>query len=52
MGKLKLQFGGIDLIYMKDTYYFIEVNPTGEWGWLLNSAGMRIDIAIVDCMED
>lgn len=31
---LGLTFGAIDLIQDCDRFYFIEVNPTGEWGWL------------------
>jgi glutathione synthase/RimK-type ligase-like ATP-grasp enzyme len=50
MKKLKLSFGGIDLALVGDTYYFIEVNPTGEWGWLTSSAGLSIDKAIVDAL--
>lgn len=45
---LKLEFGGIDLAFADDKYYFIEVNPTGEWGWL-NSC-FPIDKAIVDLL--
>jgi len=33
---LNLSFGAIDLIEKDNMYYFIEVNPTGEWGWLSN----------------
>lgn len=29
-----LKFGAIDLIESNESYYFIEINPTGEWGWL------------------
>ena len=50
MQYLDLSFGGIDLALVGDTYYFIEVNPTGEWGWLTSSAGIPVDKAIVDCM--
>lgn len=50
MKKLNLQFGGMDLILSDDKYYFIEVNPTGEWGWLKYSTKMNIDLAIVDCL--
>lgn len=46
MRKLKLNFGGIDLAYTKEEYYFIEVNPTGEWGWLEVKTGMEISRAI------
>ncbi len=31
---LGLNFAAIDLIVNPDGIYFIEVNPTGEWGWL------------------
>lgn len=50
MHTLHLSFGGIDLAKVNDTYYFIEVNPTGEWGWLTSNAKLSIDKAIVDCM--
>lgn len=50
MQNLDLSFGGIDLALVGDTYYFIEVNPTGEWGWLVSSAGLSIDKAIVDSL--
>lgn len=31
---LGLSYAAIDLIETPDRTYFIEVNPTGEWGWL------------------
>lgn len=43
---LKLEFGGVDLAFADGKYYFIEVNPTGEWGWLNSS--LPIDNAIVE----
>ena len=46
---LKLNFGAIDLIECNDDYYFIEINPTGEWGWLV-SEERRFDISIVDML--
>lgn len=49
--ELGLQFGGIDLIDSDGKYFFIEVNPTGEWGWLVNSADLPIDKAICDFLE-
>lgn len=48
MKSLGLVFGGMDLALVDDKYYFIEVNPTGEWGWLVSSAKLPIDKAIVD----
>lgn len=51
MCNLGLSFGGVDLIERNGDYYFIEVNPTGEWGWLVRTAGFKIHEAIVDCLE-
>jgi glutathione synthase/RimK-type ligase-like ATP-grasp enzyme len=31
---LGLQYGAIDLVRKGDQYYFLEINPTGEWAWL------------------
>jgi glutathione synthase/RimK-type ligase-like ATP-grasp enzyme len=50
MKSLNLKFGGIDLALCNDNYYFIEVNPTGEWGWLETVAGLNISDAICDAM--
>ena len=50
MNKLGLVFGGIDLIFSDNEYYFIEVNPTGEWGWLTYTADLPINDAIVNSL--
>lgn len=47
---LGLEFGGIDFALVDGTYYFIEVNPTGEWGWLISTSHLPIDKAIVNCL--
>jgi hypothetical protein len=44
---LNLKFGAIDLILHKDVYYFIEINPTGEWSWLQQNTGYKFDELIV-----
>ena len=46
--KLGLSFGAVDLIYNNGDFYFIEVNPTGEWAWLVDSANQKIYEAICD----
>ena len=46
MKKLELNFGGIDLAIVAGEYYFIEVNPTGEWGWLEVKTGVNISKTI------
>ena len=50
--QLNLTFGGIDLIHCNDKYYFIEINPTGEWSWLQQNTGVRIDELIVDYLTN
>jgi glutathione synthase/RimK-type ligase-like ATP-grasp enzyme len=47
---LGLCFGGIDLVLHDGEYYFLEVNPTGEWAWLVDAAGLPIDEAIADAL--
>jgi len=48
MQKFELTFGGIDLIESCGKFYFIEVNPTGEWGWLVAAAKQNIYEGICD----
>lgn len=47
---LKLNFGAIDLILHKDEFYFIEINPTGEWSWLQHATGFKFDNLIVNSL--
>lgn len=51
MEEFNLKFGGVDLILADGNYYFIEVNPTGEWAWLVNTTGLPIATAIVNLLE-
>ncbi len=50
ISKLNLNFGAIDLLLSNGEYTFIEVNPTGEWGWLVNPQ-RRFDTDIADWLE-
>lgn len=43
--ELGLTFAAIDLLETPDGIFFIEVNPTGEWGWISN-LGRPIDATI------
>ena len=47
MKSLRLNFGAIDLIKQDNKYFFIEINPTGEWGWLVDER-RRIDKVIAN----
>jgi glutathione synthase/RimK-type ligase-like ATP-grasp enzyme len=43
MKKLNLQFGAIDMILTpKGEYVFLEINPSGQWGWIEALTGMPI----------
>ena len=39
---LGLNFGAIDLIEFDNEYYFLEINPTGEWAWLEENTSFPI----------
>ena len=43
---LHLTFSAIDLALCDGHYYFLEINPTGEWAWLVDGAHLPIDEAI------
>lgn len=49
---LKLNFGAIDLILFNEEYYFIEINPTGEWSWLQQNTGFKFDELIVNSLKN
>ncbi|WP_071458443.1 hypothetical protein [Bacillus massilinigeriensis] len=41
--QLGLKFGAIDLLKTdKNDYIFLEINPTGEWAWLVHTTGQPI----------
>jgi glutathione synthase/RimK-type ligase-like ATP-grasp enzyme len=47
-----LNFGAIDLIFHNNEYYFIEINPTGEWSWLQKITGYKFDELIVKSLKN
>lgn len=48
VSSLGLSFGAIDLIDHDNEYHFVEINPTGEWAWLMEPTGMAIDKALAE----
>lgn len=48
--ELNLNFGGIDLVLHKNAYFFIEINPTGEWSWLQQTTGVKLDSIIANSL--
>ncbi|MCG2693861.1 ATP-dependent carboxylate-amine ligase [Candidatus Parcubacteria bacterium] len=46
-----LNFGAIDLILTPDNkYYFLELNPNGQWAWIEEMSGLPISSAIIDLL--
>ncbi|MCO0597275.1 hypothetical protein NGI46_07305 [Peribacillus butanolivorans] len=49
--ELGLKFGAIDLIKSEENnYVFLEINPTGEWAWLVHTTGQLIPQSITDML--
>lgn len=47
-----LKFSAIDLVLDRmGTYWFLEINPNGQWAWIQNRTGLPIAQAIVDELE-
>jgi glutathione synthase/RimK-type ligase-like ATP-grasp enzyme len=45
---LGLVFGAIDLVESNGKFYFLEINPNGEWGWLQKEAKLPIAETLTD----
>jgi len=45
-----LTFGAIDLVQTLDDYYFLEINPNGEWAWLQKEAKLPIAESLVNVL--
>lgn len=46
----RLKFSAIDLIYSRDhEYYFLEMNPNGQWVWIEEKVGFPIRDSIINC---
>lgn len=50
MKRLGLNFGAIDLIESNEQFFFLEINPTGEWAWLVEGAKLPIHERICDSL--
>lgn len=47
MGMAGLRYGAIDMIETPDhDFVFLEVNPSGQWGWIADLAGLPIPEAV------
>jgi glutathione synthase/RimK-type ligase-like ATP-grasp enzyme len=48
--QLGLVFGAIDLAVHEGAHYFLEINPTGEWAWLVDQLQLPIAEVIADAL--
>lgn len=52
MRAIDLQYGAIDLIETpKGEFVFLEVNPSGQWGWIADFARLPIPEAVAEMLE-
>lgn len=51
MKRLDLHYGAIDFILDKQgNYFFLEINPNGQWAWIEHLTGLPISKEIVKCL--
>lgn len=51
MDALGLVFGAIDLILATNgKYYFLEINPNGQWGWIEKRTGHKLTEALTNLL--
>lgn len=51
MKSLNISFGAIDMVLTpEDEFVFLEINPSGQWGWIEAITGMPISEAIADLL--
>jgi glutathione synthase/RimK-type ligase-like ATP-grasp enzyme len=52
LSALNLSYGAFDLILTPDDkYIFLEINPSGQYGWIETLTGMPITSAICDLLQ-
>ncbi len=48
---LGLEFGAIDMVLTpNEEYYFLEINPNGQWAWIEKRTGLKITEAITNLL--
>ncbi len=49
--RLGLKFSAIDMVLTPSgKYYFLEINPNGQWAWLEKRTGHKLTEALVDIL--
>ena len=53
MKALNLRFGAVDLVLAPNgQYYFLEINPNGQWLWLEDKLGFPITNKIMEWLRN
>lgn len=52
MAKLGLSTGSLDIIRSGNDYYFLEVNPVGQYGMVAHPCNYNLDRVLVEMIED
>jgi len=53
MSMIDLRYGAIDLIETPDgNFVFLEINPSGQWGWINTLAGLPIPEAVAQMLYE
>ena len=51
MARLGLRYGALDFVIdPAGTWWFLEINPVGQYGWLEQLAGIPVTVAIADAL--
>jgi ATP-grasp ribosomal peptide maturase len=51
LARLRLRFGTFDFIVAPDdSWWFLEINPNGQWAWIEDATGLPITAAITDAL--
>ncbi|HEY8471675.1 MAG TPA: ATP-grasp ribosomal peptide maturase [Natronosporangium sp.] len=51
MNRLRLRFGALDFVVAPDgRWWFLEINPNGQWAWIEDATGLPISSAIADAL--
>lgn len=48
-----IAFAAIDLVFSTDgNYFFLEINPNGQWAWVEQATGLPLRSKLADLLED
>lgn len=50
--KFNLNYGSVDLMYCKDEYYFLEINPTGQVSFINNACNYYLENKLADILKN